>query len=62
LKEKAATVEAMPQNETGPNQATIKTFPLRGEWQQYRLAASTKFSCCRCEKPKVSKLVAKVDH
>lgn len=61
----------MPQNETGPNQETspddmgkpnnfqiIKTFPLPGEWQQYRLAASTKFSCSRCEKSKVSKLVA----
>jgi hypothetical protein len=35
----------------------IKTFPPRGEWQQYRLAACAKFSCNRCQKPKTSKHV-----
>ncbi|KAH8752839.1 hypothetical protein F5883DRAFT_576163 [Diaporthe sp. PMI_573] len=35
----------------------IKTFPPRGDWQQYRLATTTKFSCCGCQQPKTSKLV-----
>ena len=46
-------VEAAP-----PPFQIYKTFPPRGKWQQYRLAASSKFCCCGCEKSKNSKLVA----
>ncbi|OIW31628.1 hypothetical protein CONLIGDRAFT_641417 [Coniochaeta ligniaria NRRL 30616] len=36
----------------------VKTFPPRGELQQYRLTATTEFSCCHCQQQKKSKLVA----
>ena len=44
---------------TVPSQfKVVKTFPLYGLWQQYRLDSVTQFSCDRCQKLKKSKLIA----
>ncbi|KAI8962044.1 hypothetical protein F5Y11DRAFT_324088 [Daldinia sp. FL1419] len=44
--------------EVPPGFDIIKTYPARGTLQQYRLSASNKFTCSRCQKPKTAKLVA----
>ncbi len=36
----------------------VKTFPQRGEFQQYRLGSIAEFVCARCGEAKKSKLVA----
>ena len=36
----------------------VKSFPSRGDLQQYRLATAKEFSCARCQKIKTSQLVA----
>lgn len=35
----------------------VKTFPKRGDMQQFRLEQLTEFTCIRCGKSKKSKLV-----
>lgn len=35
----------------------VKRYPRRGPLQQFRFSAATSFQCCRCGKPKKSKLL-----
>ncbi|KAF8422223.1 hypothetical protein EV426DRAFT_606579 [Tirmania nivea] len=50
--------ELLNENKTTPPGEVVKVYPQRGPWTQYRLAASTTFTCTRCKKQKKAKLVA----
>jgi hypothetical protein len=54
---KGPTQEPNNENVLNPSNV-VKKFPPRGDWQLYRLASATNFTCDRCCKPKKAKLVA----